>query len=89
MSPPDDVTEKAPNLAQVLFEKIQSIKKSHPEASQQIDDLEDEIRAAMIEMKGVVDGLPTERDQKLVTVVLINAVHRSVEGILTAGHVAE
>lgn len=88
MQPPDD--QDVPlNLAQILYEKIESVKKSHPGVSQQIDDLEEEIRASMIEMKVEIDNLPSDRDQKLVTVLLINDIHRSVEGVLTAGHGAE
>ncbi|MBI4613430.1 MAG: hypothetical protein HY720_07435 [Planctomycetes bacterium] len=76
---------RPPSLAQVLYSKIESIKKDHPIVSRRIDELEEEIRRAMSDIKEEVGNLKSEEEQKLMTILLINEIHRSVEGILTAG----
>lgn len=88
-SKPSPSSEGPPNLAQILYEKIEAVKKSHPEVSRKIDDLEEEIRDSMKGMKAQIEALDSREAQKLLTVLLINDIHRSVEGILTAGLGAE
>lgn len=78
-------SDSPPSLAQVLYSKIENIKKDHPVVSRRIDELEEEIRRAMNDIKEEVGKLESEEEQKLMTILLINEIHRSVEGILTAG----
>ena len=71
------------NLARVLFEKIKTIKQEYPVVSQRIDDLEDEIRASMNDLHAEVSRIESDEERKLMTILIINEIHRSVEGILT------
>jgi hypothetical protein len=71
------------NLARVLFEKIKTIKLEHPAVSQRIDDLEEEIRVLMNDLQAEISRIESDEERKLMTILIINEVHRSIEGILS------
>ena len=71
------------NLAKILFEKIKTIKQEYPVPSQTVDDLEEEIRESMNRLKEQLSRIENDEERKLMTILVINGIHRSVEGILT------
>jgi hypothetical protein len=69
------------SAAASMFEQVRRIKSENPEVSRKIDRLEAEIRKKMVEIKGLVARMdPKDRD--LVTVLIINGIHRTADEVL-------
>ena len=70
------------DLVQDMLDRVIEIKSEHPELSASVDGLEEELRDLMEKIRGELDTLDAERDRKLMTVYLINIVHKGVDEIL-------
>ncbi|HEY3227468.1 MAG TPA: hypothetical protein VGK61_10800 [Planctomycetota bacterium] len=68
-------------LAVSLFDKVRSIKSSHPSVARQIDRLEREIRERLESVRVQIAKL-NRHDRELVTVLVINGLHRTADEIL-------
>ncbi len=69
------------DMAVSIFRKVRNIKKDNPEISAEIDQLELDIREKIVEIKDQIDKLD-ERDRELVTVLVVNGLHRTAEEVL-------
>lgn len=85
-TPRNDSADPRLDLAQLLYEKIQRVKRDHPVVSKEIDDIEEEIRNSMRDLKTEMSRVRGDEEKSLLTILLIHEVHRSVEGVLTGGH---
>lgn len=79
---PSDLSESN-RLADSLVKRVQQVKVDHPEISASIDATEQRIQGLMETMRDVVRMLPEKKDRDLMTVLVINEVHRCVESLLT------
>ncbi len=70
-------------MADSLFVRIAEIKRDHPEAAQRIDALELELRQSMESLQGEFEKIDEKRSRDLLTVLLINDIHRAIESILS------
>jgi CHASE3 domain sensor protein len=68
-------------MALSLFEKVREIKKANPVIAKNIDTLEKEIRERLVAIKREIDKLD-KRDKELVTVLVINGLHRTADEVL-------
>ena len=71
------------NMTDSLFVKIAEIKRDHPEIAHRVDAIELEIRQSMEGIRDEVSGLEEKRSRDLLTVYIINDIHRALEEILT------
>ena len=71
------------NMTDSLFVKITEIKRDHPEIAHRVDTIELEIRQSMEGIRDEVSGLEEKRSRDLLTVYIINDIHRALEEILT------
>ena len=69
------------HLAVSLFDKVRTIKSSHPGVAKQIDRLEREIRERLEGIRGQISKL-NRQDRELVTVLVINGLHRTADEVL-------
>jgi hypothetical protein len=69
-------------LAADMMARVSEIKRKHPTRSADVDRIEDELRALMEAIRGELANLSEDRDRKLMTVYLINMVHRAADRIL-------
>ncbi|MBI3098000.1 MAG: hypothetical protein HYY93_07115 [Planctomycetes bacterium] len=76
---PHEITE----MAVSIFDRVKAIKRTHPEIARTIDTLEAEIRDRMVEIKKQITRFD-EHDRDLVTVLVINGIHRTAEEVLIA-----
>lgn len=70
------------HLADDILSKVTRIKRQHPHLSGQVDALEDELRTLLRQIKDELAVVPVERDRKLLTLYLINLVHKAQDEIL-------
>jgi len=75
--PTSDLTE----LAVSVFDTVKRIKSENGEVSRKIDRLEAEIRKKLVEIKDLVTKLDP-KDQDLVTVLIVNGLHRTADEVL-------
>jgi len=68
-------------LAVSLFDKVRSIKNSNPAVARNIDRLEREIRERLESIQAQIAKL-NKHDRELVTVLVINGLHRTADEIL-------
>lgn len=68
-------------MAVSIFEKVKDIKKRNPEVARAIDRLETEIRDRIQQIQKQIRRLD-RRDQDLVTVLVINGLHRTADEVL-------
>lgn len=70
-----------PGMVTELFDRVRMIKRHHPDLSRKIDGLETEIRDRLMKIKDAVDEFP-HMERELITVLVINGVHRMCDEIL-------
>ncbi len=68
-------------LAVSLFDKVRTIKSNHPGVARQIDRLEREVRDRLESMREQIAKL-NRHDRELVTVLVINGLHRTADEVL-------
>lgn len=68
-------------MAVSIFEKVKDIKKHNPDVARTIDRLEAEIRERLVEIHKQIGRLD-RRDRDLVTVLVINGLHRTADEVL-------
>lgn len=68
-------------LAVSLFDKVKVIKSDHPGIARQIDRLEREVRERLESIREQIAKLD-RRDRELVTVLVINGLHRTADEVL-------
>jgi hypothetical protein len=68
-------------MAMAIFDKVRTIKTDHPEIAKTIDGLEKQIKDHMTEIRAQIDRLD-EHDRDLVTILVINGLHRAADEIL-------
>ena len=68
-------------LAVSLFDKVKTIKSTHPGVARQIDRLEAEIRERLDSIREQIAKL-NRHDRELVTVLVINGLHRTADEVL-------
>lgn len=76
-------TREITDMAISIFDRVKSIKKANPDVARSIDTLEAEIRDRMVEIRKQIQGL-NDHDRDLVTVLVINGIHRTAEEVLIA-----
>jgi hypothetical protein len=64
-----------------MFDRVRLIKRKHPDISRRIDGLEGEIREKLMAIKDAIDEFPS-MEKELVTVLVINGVHKMCDEIL-------
>lgn len=69
-------------LAEDMLTRVGEIKRQYPVLSGDVDRIEDDLRTLMEEIRGELGTLDEERDRKLMTVFLINMIHRAADQIL-------
>lgn len=69
------------NMALSIFDKVKDIKRSNPDVARSIDKVEREIRDRLVTIKGSISKLD-KRDRDLVTVLVINGIHRTTDEVL-------
>jgi hypothetical protein len=70
-----------PGLVTAMFDRVRLIKRKHPDISRRIDGLEGEIREKLMAIKDAIDEFPN-MEKELVTVLVINGVHKMCDEIL-------
>ncbi|CAG0957648.1 hypothetical protein PLCT2_00570 [Planctomycetaceae bacterium] len=70
-----------PGLVTAMFDRVRLIKRKHPDISRRIDGLEGEIREKLMAIKDTIDEFPS-MEKELVTVLVINGVHKMCDEIL-------
>ncbi|MBP9891028.1 MAG: hypothetical protein KBG84_03925 [Planctomycetes bacterium] len=70
-----------PGLVTAMFDRVRLIKRKHPDISRRIDGLEGEIREKLMAIKDAIDEFPS-MEKELVTVLVINGVHKMCDEIL-------
>lgn len=73
--------ELTPGMVTRIFDRVRQIKMRHPEQSRHIDALESEIRDMLMRIKDSIDEFP-KNDRGLITVLVINGVHKMCDEIL-------
>ncbi|OHB77518.1 MAG: hypothetical protein A2Z34_06160 [Planctomycetes bacterium RBG_16_59_8] len=68
-------------IAHALFDKVKSIKRAHPEISRKIDANEKHIRECLVTIRNEINKME-KRDKDLVTILVINGIHRTTEEVL-------
>jgi CHASE3 domain sensor protein len=68
-------------LAVSLFDKVRAIKSDHPGVAKRIDALESEIRERLESIRELIAKL-NKHDRELVTVLVINGLHRTADEVL-------
>ena len=68
-------------LAVSLFDKVKAIKISNPSVAKQIDRLEREVRERLELIRDQIAKL-SPHDRELVTVLVINGLHRTADEVL-------
>lgn len=77
-----------PGLVTAMFDRVRLIKRKHPDISKRIDGLENEIREKLMSIKDAIDEFPN-MEKELVTVLVINGVHKMCDEILIDSDEAE
>ena len=68
-------------LAVSLFDKVRTIKSNHPGVARQIDRLEREVRERLESIREQIVKL-NRQERELVTVLVINGLHRTADEVL-------
>ena len=82
MSNPHGEGGASGSLVQSMMRKVREIKTQHPNLSGRIDALEDELRSMMEDTHKNLGVLDDDRDQKLMTIYVINLIHNAIDEIL-------
>ncbi len=69
-------------MVQSMMRKVREIKDQHPNLSERIDHLEGDLRRLMTDMLADLGVLKEERNQKLMTIYVINLIHKAIDEIL-------
>ncbi len=69
------------DMALSIFQRVSGIKHSNPETARKIDRAEKEIRDRLVEIKKQIDLLD-KKDRDLVTILVINGIHRTADEVL-------
>jgi hypothetical protein len=77
-----------PGLVTAMFDRVLLIKRKHPDISRRIDGLENEIREKLMSIKDAIDEFPS-MEKELVTVLVINGIHKMCDEILIDSDEAE
>lgn len=77
-----------PGLVTAMFDRVRLIKRKHPDISRRIDGLENEIREKLMSIKDAIDEFPS-MEKELVTVLVINGIHKMCDEILIDSDEAE
>ncbi|CAG1770517.1 hypothetical protein BAC2_01104 [uncultured bacterium] len=77
-----------PGLVTAMFDRVRLIKRKHPDISRRIDGLENEIREKLMAIKDAIDEFPN-MEKELVTVLVINGIHKMCDEILIDSDEAE
>lgn len=75
-------SEAQSDLVRDMLDRVKEIKSRFPVLSAEVDGLEEELRSLMQSIKAELASLDTERERKLMTVYLINVVHRAIDEIV-------
>lgn len=68
-------------MALSIFEKVRTIKRSNPGVARAIDRMESEIRERLEAIRRLISRLD-RRDRDLVTILVINGLHRTADEVL-------
>lgn len=68
-------------MAISIFDKVREIKQANPDISRRIDNIEIEIRERLEKIRDEIVKLD-KQDRDLVTILVINGIHRSTEEVL-------
>lgn len=68
-------------MALSIFDKVREIKQANPDISRRIDSVEIEIRERLEVIRDEIAKLD-KQDRDLVTILVINGIHRSTEEVL-------
>ena len=68
-------------MALAIFDKVKDIKTDNPDVAKAIDDLEKEIKERLQGIRDQIERLD-KTDRDLVTILVINGIHRSTDEIL-------
>lgn len=68
-------------MALSIFDKVREIKQANPDISRHIDNIEIEIRERLEKIRDEIAKLD-KQDRDLVTILVINGIHRSTEEVL-------
>lgn len=71
-----------------MFDRVRLIKRKHPDISRRIDGLEGEIREKLMAIKDAIDEFPN-MEKELVTVLVINGIHKMCDEILIDSDIEE
>ena len=74
-------SDPMPGMVTKLFDRVRTIKQQHAELSRRIDGLEAEIRDRLMNIRDVIDDFP-DMERELITVLVINGIHRMCDEIL-------
>lgn len=72
-----DITQ----MAVSIFERVREIKHGHPAIAKAIDLLEAEIRERLVQIRRQIGKLERQ-DRDLVTILVINGLHRTADEVL-------
>lgn len=73
--------EVRPGMVTRIFDRVKMIKLKHPESARKIDGQEARIRDCLMSIKDSLDEFPAA-DRELITVLVINGVHKMCDEIL-------
>ncbi len=69
-------------MALSIFDKVREIKKKYTAQSRHIDRFEREIRERLESIRTQVNKIADKRDRDLVTILVINGLHRTADEVL-------
>ena len=69
-------------MALSLFDRVRQIKKDNPKPTRKIDTMEREIRARLEGIREAIANIPDQQDRDLVTILVINGLHRTADEVL-------
>lgn len=84
----DGEQDVRPGLVTAMFDRVRLIKRKHPDISRRIDGLEGEIREKLMAIKDAIDEFPN-MEKELVTVLVINGIHKMCDEILIDSDIEE
>ncbi|MBI3268164.1 MAG: hypothetical protein HYZ53_04020 [Planctomycetes bacterium] len=70
------------DIALSIFDKVRAIKRANPEVAKAVDRAEKEIRLKLVDIRTHIDRLEKKEDRELVTVLVINGLHRTADEVL-------
>lgn len=70
-----------PGMVTRIFDRVRMIKLKHPEQARLVDSQEGKIRDSLMAIKDALDEFPSD-ERELITVLVINGVHKMCDEIL-------